>query len=168
MTKAKAFTLVEILVMVVVLGILAAIVIPMAGSGTNTARTSCLAQDLRVMRTHILFYKSQHTDTAPGYPDGDKSQAPTEEMLINQTSLCSTKDGQTASRGTPGFPYGPYLRNIPKNPFNDKKTVQMLGNAEDFPAAADNSHGWVYKTATAEIRADCMGADDNGKRYYDY
>jgi len=44
----------------------------------------------------------------------------------------------------------------------------MLGNGEDFPADADNSHGWIYKAATGEIRADSTGTDDNAKRYYDY
>lgn len=168
MKKPSAFTLVEILVVVVVLAILAMMIVPQIGKSVDAARTSSLAQDLRVLRTHILLYKSQHLETAPGYPNGDETQVPTEEELVKQTTLASTIHGQTAPRGTPGFPFGPYLLNIPKNPYNDKSSVQMLANDEAFPAGTDNSHGWVYKAATAQIRADNTGTDEGGVRYYDY
>jgi hypothetical protein len=60
------------------------------------------------------------------------------------------------------------MARIPANPLNGKNTFQMLGNDENFPADADGSHGWIYKAATSEMRADSLGADSNGKRYYDY
>ena len=168
MRKAKAFTLIEILVVVVLLGILAAVVIPAIASSSISAKQSALATDLQLLRRFILIYKFQHREVTPGYPDGDITQAPTEQDFIEQATLASNANGQTAARGTPGFNRGPYVMKIPVNPLNGKSGIQMLGDGENFPANADESHGWIYKAATAEIRADSAGSDSNGKRYYDY
>jgi hypothetical protein len=46
--------------------------------------------------------------------------------------------------------------------------VQVLADDEDFPANADDSHGWICKPATQEVRPDNTGADSSGKSYYDY
>jgi general secretion pathway protein G len=168
MRKRGAFTLVEILIVVVLLGVLAAIVIPMAGDSTTLAKGSAVAHDLQMLRRCILIYKSQHLEVAPGYPNGATDQAPTEQAFVNQITMSSNINGQTAPRGTPGFDYGPYLLRMPGNPFNNKSTVQMLGDGEEFPANADGSDGWIYKAGAAEVRADNIGADQSGKLYYDY
>jgi general secretion pathway protein G len=168
MRKAKAFTLVEILIVVVVLGILAVLVIPaLAGHGT-AAKGSALATDLKLLGRFALIYKAQHLEVAPGYPNGQILQPPTEQAFIDQATLSSNSSGQTAAVGTPGFNRGPYLGKIPANPFNGLSTVQMLGDGDAFPANADDSHGWIYKAATSEIRADNTGTDETGTRYYDY
>lgn len=169
MVKAKGFTLVEILVVVVLLGILAAIVIPVIANSSTAAKQSALAVDLQLLRRVVLVYKYQHLlEVGPGYPNGQSSGAPTEQAFVDQATLSSNNGGQTAPVGTPGFSRGPYLSKIPVNPFSGKDSIQMLGNGEDFPANADDSHGWIYKAATSEIRPDNTGTDDSGKRYYDY
>jgi len=168
MKKSRAFTLVEILIVTVLLGILAAIVIPTVSNSTTSAKESAVATDLQLLRRFIMVYKAHHLEVAPGYPDGDSNAAPTEQAFIEQATMSSNTRGQTAAVGTPGFDRGPYMQKIPVNPFNGESTIEMLGNGEDFPADADNSHGWIYKADTAEIRADSTGTDFNGKRYYDY
>ncbi len=166
--SAGAFTLVEILIVVVLLGILALVVLPMLSGSAISARESAVAHDLGMLRRYVLIYTAQHLEVPPGYPDGDRTQAPTEQAFIEQTTMASDPNGQTASVGTPGFPRGPYLQKIPVNPLNHKNTVQVLGDGDAFPANGDDSHGWIYKPAAAEVRADCGGSDDSGKRYYDY
>ncbi len=168
MKKARAFTLVEILIVVVLLGVLAMIVIPTLASSTTSAKESALATDLNLLRRLILIYKSQHLEVSPGYPDGNTTQTPTEQVFIEQATMASNTNGETAPIGTAGFNRGPYVQKIPVNPLNGKSTVQMLGNDEAFPGEPDNSHGWIYKAAISEIRADSTGADGSGKLYYDY
>lgn len=168
MKAARGFTLVEILIVVVLLGILAGMVLPLVAGGAISARESALALDLQMLRRFILIYKGQHLEVAPGYPNGDTTQAPTEEAFIDQMTLSSNPGGQTAPVGTAGYERGPYMMKMPENLLNGKSTVQILGDAEDFPADADDSHGWIYKPATSEVRSDAIGADDEGKKYNDY
>jgi prepilin-type N-terminal cleavage/methylation domain-containing protein len=168
MRKVKAFTLVEILIVVLLLGILAAIVIPAIAGSSTAAKESALATDLQLLRTFILVYKSQHLEVSPGYPNGDTSAAPTEQVFVEHATMSSNVNGETAPMGTVGFNRGPYMQMVPVNPFSGTISVQMLGDGEAFPAEADDSHGWIYKAATSEMRADTSGADENGKRYYDY
>jgi len=165
---ARAFTLVEILIVVVLLGVLAAIVIPAVAGGVSSARQSALATDLQLLRRFILVYKGQHLEVGPGYPNGDATAAPTEQAFLEQATMSSNASGQTAAVGTAGFHRGPYMQKIPANPLNGRSTVQMLGDGEAFPANGDDSHGWICKAATSEIRADNTGTDSNGKQYYDY
>jgi len=158
----------EILIVVVLLGVLAAIVIPSIGNSATAARETTLAMDLSLLRRFIPVYAGQHLEVPPGYPNGDQSAAPTNQAFGDQAMLASNIQGQTAPRGTPGFPLGPYISNIPVNPFNKLKTVEFLADGADFPAVADDSHGWIYKPATGEIRADNTGADESGMAYYAY
>jgi general secretion pathway protein G len=168
MKRTGGFTLVEILIVVVLLGILAAIVLPAVSDGAISARRSALMQDLQLLRRVILIYASQHSEVAPGYADGDTSAAPTEQAFIDQATLATRESGQTAAPGTAGFNRGPYLLRIPSNPLNNMATIQILGDGEAFPAEGDDSHGWVYKAATGEIHADSPGTDGEGQPYYAY
>jgi prepilin-type N-terminal cleavage/methylation domain-containing protein len=166
--RAQAFTLVEILIVVLILAILGAIILPKFSNASAIARASMLCDDLRVMRMQAMIYKAQHRDVPAAYPNGDPTQAPTEQDYVLQMTKASNAAGQTADPGTPGFNYGPYLREIPANPVNGKSTVQIVGDAEAFPVAGDNTHGWIYQPANLVLKADCPGADDKGKQYFDY
>lgn len=167
MRRAKAFTLVEILIVVVLLGVLAAIVIPAFANGATSAKSGAMATNLNMLRRFVLVYTSQHLEVAPGYTAGLGS-ALDAGVFANQALLSSNTQGETAERGTAGYGYGPYLSKIPTNPFNGLATIEMLADGAAFPAEADNSHGWVYKAETGEIRPGNTGTDDSGRAYYDY
>jgi general secretion pathway protein G len=168
MKAARGFTLVEILIVVVLLGVLAGVVMPLIAGSGQSARESALGHDLQMLRRYILIYKCQHQEVPPGYPNGDRTQVPTEQAFLDQMILSSNETGQTAPIGTPGFNRGPYMMKPPVNPLNKKDTIQVLGDADNFPAGADDSHGWIYKPLTFEVRSDSTGTDTNGKSYYDY
>ncbi|MDY0355310.1 MAG: prepilin-type N-terminal cleavage/methylation domain-containing protein [Sedimentisphaerales bacterium] len=167
MRRTRGFTLVEILIVVVLLGVLAAIVIPSFANSATSAKAGSMATNLNMLRRFVLVYTSHHLEVAPGYTAGSGS-ALDADVFANQALLASNLQGETAARGTAGYGYGPYLSKIPTNPFNGLATIQMLGDGDDFPAEADNSHGWVYKAATGEIRPGNSGTDDSGTAYYDY
>jgi general secretion pathway protein G len=165
---SDGFTLVEVLIVTVLLGVLAAIVVPSFSNSTTPAKESALATDLQLLRRFILIYKAHHLEVAPGYLNGDTTADPAEDVFVAQATMSSNAHGQTAAVGTAGYERGPYVQRIPVNPFNGKSGVQILANGEAFPAEADDSHGWIYKADTGEIRADSTGTDINGTRYYDY
>ncbi len=168
MCRQKAFTLVEILIVVLILGILAAIVLPKFSNASATARASMLADDLRILRTQTTVFQAQHRGVAAGYPNGNSGAAPTEVAFVLHMTKATNNSFQTAEPGTPGFDYGPYLREIPENPVNGKNSIQVIANSDNFPAAGDDSHGWIYKPATLLFKADSPGTDDKGKLYFNY
>src|ERR1051325_12249949 len=64
-TNKSGFTLVEILIVVIILGILAAIVIPQFTNASTDARKSNLTSQLQTLRSQIALYKLQHNETVP-------------------------------------------------------------------------------------------------------
>src|SRR5436305_6857435 len=63
--RKSGFTLVEILIVVIILGILAAIVIPQFTNASQDARKSNLASQCQTLKSQIELYKLQHHDKAP-------------------------------------------------------------------------------------------------------
>src|SRR5882724_8932128 len=63
--RKTGFTLVEILIVVIILGILAAIVIPQFTNASQDARESALLSQLQTLRSQIELYKLQHFDKLP-------------------------------------------------------------------------------------------------------
>src|SRR3982751_3820341 len=64
-TRKSGFTLVEILIVVIILGILAAIVIPQFTNASQDARKNSLTSQLQTMRSQVELYKLQHLDQLP-------------------------------------------------------------------------------------------------------
>jgi len=164
----KGFTLIELLIVVVILAAIAAIVLPQFSNASAATRASMLCDDLRVTRIQISVYKHQHKGVAPGYPDGDIESEPTEPAFVAQMTLLSDADGETAPIGTEGYDFGPYLREVPVNPVNGKKTIQIIGDEEQLPTEGDDSHGWIYQPATLTIKPDASGQNESGTKYIDY
>lgn len=166
--RPQAFTLVEILIVVVLLAVLATIVVPSIAKHAMSARKSALKANLALLRQFIPVYQGQHREVLPGYPNGDTTAAPTEQAFRDQALLASDASGRTAPRGTPGFKYGPYLSKIPASPLNGLDTVQVLAVGQAFPETGDDSHGWIYQPETGMIRADSPNVDEAGIGFYAY
>ena len=168
MRHGQGFTLVEVLVVVIVLGILATVVLPRLSTATAAARYSMLADDVRIARLQVLMFKGQHHGIAPGYPGLSNSVAPTEDAFVDHLTKASTSAGAVADPGTAGYPYGPYMSRIPENPINGKATIQVIADGCAVPATGDDSHGWIYQPSTCIFKADASGADEWGKAFIDY
>ena len=134
MGPLKAFTLVELLIVVLILGILAAVVVPQFADASSDSRLSTLATDLRMIRGQIELYRLQHNGDHP----------------INVGQFERQMTEQTDADGTSGTEFGPYLKSIPENPF---------GNSNAIKAALNGTGGWYYDQATGEFRAN-DGAHD--------
>jgi general secretion pathway protein G len=139
MRSKRGFTLVEILIVVVILGILAAIVIPQFTEASTEAKLSSLCSDLQTVRSQIELYKVQHNDAMPGLATGVTFV----QALTEKTDVAGSMSGTDD--------YGPYLQAMPKNPFNDLATAEV--EAVDTGLGAGNC-GWHFNTATGNFRAD--------------
>lgn len=163
--KTSAFTLVEILIVVTILGILAAIVFPEYRAHAQKAKESTAKENLQILRSTIERYAVQHKDYPPGYLNGES--APEWVILLQLTSYTDAV-GNAAGAKSANFPYGPYLKEIPENIFNNKTTIQILDDDASFPESADGNSGWIYKPKAKTIKLNWLGTDSKGKRYYDY
>src|SRR2546430_13648904 len=125
------FTLVEILIVVIILGILAAIVIPQFTNASQDARKNSLTSQLQTVRSQIELYKLQHQDKLPNLGG-------TGWTLLTQKT---TSAGAVDTTGT----CGPYLQQQPINSLNSNSAVAN-GDGTAAPAAGK---GWVYDYGTA-------------------
>jgi general secretion pathway protein G len=139
--RRAAFTLVELLIVVIILGILAAVVIPQFSDASTDARLSSLMTNLQTIRGQIDLYRLQHNGAYPG-------QTTFADQMTKKTDV----DGAVNANGK----YGPYLQRIPNNPF----TVGGTGNdVTNTPAAANKA--WYYNATTGEFKAN-NGGTTNG------
>jgi general secretion pathway protein G len=139
----RGFTLVEILIVVIILGILAAIVIPQFTNASQDARKSSLVSQLQTLRSQIELYKLQHGDQLPA-------------LITDWTPLTT----QTTYNGTN---FGPYMQAIPKNPLNNLSTVLQSGALTNGLPAVPAACGFVYDQAdTGRI----WGTDTNTTSLY--
>jgi general secretion pathway protein G len=149
MKTKKGFTLVEILIVVVILGILAAIVIPQFSSASSEAKVSSLTSNLQAIRSQIQLYKIQHGDEYPGYSGGTFGSAKFVTDMTEQTTYL-------------GDTFGPYLQKIPDNPFaaNGSDTVSLANGSGTGSLGATNDD-WYWDTANYILYANA--ADDPNK-----
>jgi len=164
----KAFSLVELLVVVIILMILAVIVLPKFSNASASTRAVMLMDDLRLMRSQIVIFKAQHRGVSPGYPDCDTGQPPTADAFADHITKSSNDGGETAEPGTLGYRYGPYMRQIPENPVNGKSTVQIIADGAPFPDTPQDQYGWIYQPETLTFKADSTGSDENGTPFFEY
>jgi len=142
-SKNSAFTLVEILIVVIILGILAAIVIPQFTEASNDARESALASDLQTARSQIELFKIQHRDMVPGCTraaDGTIS-AWAAATMVSQMTNETDEDGNLDTSGN----CGPYLQKFPTNPFASSNKTSVVGGDTN---PANGSQGWYYSSTT--------------------
>ena len=123
----RGFTLVEILIVVIILGILAAIVIPQFANASTDARTSNLKTTLNSVRNQIELFKGQHNDQPP-------------QLVGMWTLLTSSTDTLETNTASPtGTRWGPYLQAVPINPLNNQTGISA--------SASDPNSGWYYQPA---------------------
>ena len=111
--KRTGFTLVEILIVVVILGILAAIVIPQFTDAASDARNSSVQSDLQTLRSAVELYKVQHGDTLPSQTINSSGVKTPDTSVVNFAARLTGytfADGSSTTAGKPGsfnFPTTP-------------------------------------------------------------
>lgn len=133
----SAFTLIEILIVVVILGILAAIVIPLFGKLTGDAQAETTYSEVQKLRRHIQVFKARNGNNLPTVAAGDGSW------------------GEIVTYG------GEYLTAPPVNQWvgGNNSHVIVFGNGPD--SSYHTNYGWIYDPLTGDVWAAAFDANDD-------
>ncbi len=138
----RGFTLVEILIVVLILGILAAIVIPQFTNASEDARRSSMTSQLQTLRSQIELFKLQHKDNLPGVTAGAFNEAEFWRHLTTKTDQYGAANPATADA------VGPYLQNKSANNLvldaDSTKVVPGTVNPDTLVATPAAAVGQAY------------------------
>jgi general secretion pathway protein G len=153
--RSRGFTLVEILIVVIILGILAAIVIPQFTNASQDARKNSLTSQLQTIRSQLELYKLQHLDQLPPALVASAGSGGSPACWGDMT-VKTNADHTTG--GTPQF--GPYLQAAPVNPLRtgaDASAVFVVTGVTDYGAGGvaspDPDCGFILNDVTGKIWA---------------
>ena len=123
----RGFTLIEIMVVIVILGVLAALVVPNVLSRTDDARIAAAKSDLGAIRQALKLYRP------------DNQRYPTTEQ-----GLAALVTKPTIAPAPPNWKPGGYLEKLPRDPWG--RPYQYLnpglkGEVDIFTYGADGEPG---------------------------
>lgn len=174
----RGFTLVELLIVVIILAILAAIVIPQFSSSTVDAQEASLDSNLSAMRSAIELYKAQHNGVYPGANTAVIASCSTGSpsangagagAFIDQLTQYTNSAGGACSGPATQTTLGPYLRKgIPNEPISNKGSLAAeiavtTTGAALAPSAATG--GWAYDSKSGQFVMNSNANDSKTKAY---
>ena len=177
------FTLVELLIVVIILAILAAIVVPQFASSTTDAEVSSLDTTIGNMRSAIDLYYQQHGEypaaltsivaSCPNSGTPGTGAAPTgavgvPQTFLDQLSMYTDTDGKACSTTDATYRFGPYLKksDLSANPVTNSNALSVVSTGNLVMAGANPGAGWKFDVITGKFIADdSVNTDINGNTY---
>lgn len=133
---SRGFTLVEILIVVVILGILAAVVVPSLAGVRDQASIGATQTELEKLRRAVEVFQVRNENALPSVVAGDGTWG---DLIAGN---------------------GEYLKDAPLNPYvgGVNRKVIVIGNAPD--AGYQTTHGWIYDDSTGQVWAGSFDVND--------
>jgi general secretion pathway protein G len=141
MTRRRAaFSLIELVIVIVIIGIVAAIAVPRMSHAAVNGKVATVSANLQTIRKAVDFFTAEHQGRTPNQ---DESGTATNdaEPIVQRLTEGPGKDGVIG---------GPYLKEIPFNPFANANT---LGTGKSF-ASASGGYAWIYDINTDTVSND--------------
>ncbi len=160
--RARGFTLVELLIVVIILAILAAVVIPQFAASTDDAKMASLDTTLANMRSALDLYYQQHGEYPAANGDGVNA-AGSLLAFVNQLSQYTDKDGNASNTKDAAHKYGPYLRraDVPTEPMTESQAIKIeSAGTLGMTAEAGDPGGWRYDYKTGQFIVNHSSWDD--------
>ena len=134
--RGNAFTLIDVLIVVIIMAVLAATIIPQFSSSTDDAKESSLKFNLHTIRSQIEMYKVHHAGKVP-------ELAKFEDQMTKSTAINGSTTGTDLD-------YGPYFQGeVPANPFNNSSDLVAVATAGTEPTGVvAGGAGWQYDATT--------------------
>lgn len=169
-SSVVGFSLVELVIVVVLIGIIAAIAVPRISGGAAASYESALKADLNTLRNVIDRYAAEHNGTFPGAAaDGIGGTVNSAAAFVNQLTGFSNVQGQVSLTQGPAYRFGYYLLRIPPVPVGDNRNSMAVAidASNSPPVVTTGPEGWVYNPLTGEIIANSDNANRDNTRAYD-
>lgn len=121
---SRGFTLIEVMVVIVILGVLAALIVPKVMSRPDDARIAAARQDIRVIVEALHLYKLDNRS----YPTSEQGlQALVERPVSPPLPKAWKKDG--------------YLGKLPNDPWGHPYHYQYPGEHDEIDVWSDGADG---------------------------
>ena len=169
MVSQAGFTLIEMLIVIVVLGILAMIIVPQITVSTDDAKISTLQTNLSGVRSAIETYYAQHDNKYPGElkeTDGSAigtgQHAAAATAFLAQLTKYSAANGVVSNSRTTTAKFGPYIKGagFPANPFdNDNDVTCDIDETNITVRVADGNSAWKFYPKTGVFIANDTSAN---------
>ena len=158
-----AFSLVELVIVVVIIGVIASIAVPRMSSAAANAEANALEATLAGVRKAIDLYYAEH-GKYPGYAPATGLR--NDENFVKQLLMYTDESGNMNAAPSTTFRFGPYLRKpFPKNPTNGLSTVFVKAAPGEATPAADTC-GWGCGAFARLLRYQCDrdGTEEDRRR----
>jgi prepilin-type N-terminal cleavage/methylation domain-containing protein len=144
--STRAFTLIELLIVVMIIAILGAVIVPQALGITEDAKVAAMASDVQRIRKAIEIYQVSHHDLLPG-------QEVVRQLTERTDRSGALLDGADHQQPTAQI-LGPFLRtSFPMNTLNELSSVLVMDEIpSQIPRQMANTSGWLYSPVTGEFR----------------
>ena len=128
----RAFSLIELVIVVVIIGVLAAIAIPRMSSGADGAKDNAVKANLAVLRQAIELHKAEN-DAYPAQATFADDMAPY-LRVVPKVGVGTNADANSVGTTT--------------------------ATAANLPTAVSGTDGWLYNANTGDIFANAAGYFD--------
>ncbi|PIX16861.1 hypothetical protein COZ71_06380 [Candidatus Desantisbacteria bacterium CG_4_8_14_3_um_filter_40_12] len=152
MKKEKGFTLIELMIVVAIIGILAAIAIPRFAALIDKAREAGARGNLGAIRSAIAIY---YGDTKGYWPHSLDTQAYTVGTGASKEYLPAF-----ITRYLSRVPYATLKRSVANSRNNTVATISTGPEAEIATTSCDlDTGGWIYSPNSGDCRINHQGTD---------
>lgn len=134
MARAAAFSLLELVMVIVILGVVAALAVPRLSLAGKNASVAALTVDRAVLQSAIDRYEAEHNSTFP-------AAAAIVDQLLKFTDI----EGNASAVGDSVHLFGPYMRRIP--------ALAHGPNVGAMTIAVEPAEGvgWIYVPSSGRI-----------------
>lgn len=146
-----AFSLIELVIIVVIIGFLAAIAIPRLSGASSRARDAALVASLSTLQSAIDRYIAEHEGLSPSQNADGSQDADAANFTLRLTKKTDVK-GNVSESGM----FGPYISSIPVHPVSKTTTVRLGGTR--VPAG----RAYRFDLASGQISSDFVAIAESG------
>jgi prepilin-type N-terminal cleavage/methylation domain-containing protein len=133
--RGRAFTLIEVLIVVVILGILAAVVVGSVYSASQESAQTVTKSELAKVRRHVEAYRASFSNQLPSVTDGDGTWGP----LVSAN----------------------FMTRAPSNPWVGGVNAQRVVLRATPDAGFTDQYGWIFDPASGQVWAASFDASGN-------